>query len=179
LSWFLPAPVLGAIALFSYNRWFFGSILGGQAQLEQLHPRLHGVVSAWSGDFLEGAAGSLFSPNRGLFIFSPWIAVALATAALPAVARRLAAHRLVCWLLWALVPFFLLLSKYAVWWGGHCFGPRYWTDVMPIFAILFAFGLDVWVARSRTRFVLTAATILVSIGVQAIGALCYPTPSNL
>jgi hypothetical protein len=179
LYWFLPAPLLGGMALLGYNLWFFDSILGGQAQLEQMHPQLHGVPGSWSGAFLEGAAGTLFSPNRGLLVFSPWIAVALATATWPAVARRLALHRLVCWLLWALVPFFVLLSKYSVWWGGHCFGPRYWTEVVPLFAILFAFGLEELRARSRLLFTLSAVPVLLAIGVQAVGAFCYPSTWNL
>jgi hypothetical protein len=179
LAWFLPAPILGTMALLSYNFWFFGSILGGQAQLEQMHPRLHGLPDAWSGRFVEGAAGTLLSPNRGLLVFCPWIAVALVTICLPAVARRLASHRLVCWLLLMLVPYFVFLAKYAVWWGGHCFGPRYWTDVAPLFAILLAFGLDWALARSSTLLALAAMAILVAIAVQALGAYCYPTDWNL
>jgi hypothetical protein len=178
LPWFLAIPLVGAIALIGYNVWFFGSILGGQAQLEELHPALHGVSGPWSGTFLEGAAGTLFSPNRGLFVFSPWVAVALAATTLPAVARRVASHRLVCWLLAAVIPYFILVSKYAVWWGGHCFGPRYWTDVIPIFAVLLAFGLDWMRERSRALLTVTTVTIVISIGVQAIGAFCYPSTWN-
>ena len=147
LLWLLPAPLIGAIALLSYNLWFFGDLIGGQAQLEQIHRDLHRLPGPWSGNLLEGAMGTLVSPNRGLFVFTPWVAVAL--AATPLVARRLASCRLITWLLLALVPYLLLLSKYAVWWGGHCFGPRYWTDVIPLFAILLAFGLDWAMARSR------------------------------
>jgi hypothetical protein len=179
LGWFLPAPALGAVALLGYNLWYFGTISGGQAQLEELHLRLHGVRSMWAESTLEGAVGTLFSPNRGLFIFSPWIAVALGLAMVPAVARRLAAHGLVCWLLAALVPYFLLLSKYAVWWGGHCFGPRYWTDVIPLFAIVLAFGLEGMPANARALVAVLALTIVFSIGVQAIGAFCFPSTWNL
>jgi hypothetical protein len=178
LGWFLPAPVLGAVALLSYNLWYFGAISGGQAQLEGMHLRVHGVRSMWAESLLEGAVGTLFSPNRGLFIFSPWIAVALGLALVPAVARRLAAHGLVCWLLAAVVPYFLLLSKYAVWWGGHCFGPRYWTDVIPLFAIVLAFGLEGMPANARALGAVLALTIGFSIGVQAIGAFCYPSTWN-
>ena len=42
LAWFLPAPVLGAVALIGWNLWLFGAIAGGQAYLESLHPTLHG-----------------------------------------------------------------------------------------------------------------------------------------
>src|SRR5262249_7845751 len=130
LAWFLPLPILAAVWLLGHNLWYFGAISGGQAELEQLHPRLHGVSGTWSGSLLEGAMVTLFSPNRGLLVFCPWIAVALGVATVPAVARRLKSQDLLTWLLAALVPFFLLLAKYAVWWGGHCFGPRYWIDVI-------------------------------------------------
>ncbi len=177
LLWLLPAPLIGAIALFSYNLWFFGDLIGGQAQLEQIHRDLHRLPGPWSGNLLEGAMGTLFSPNRGLFVFTPWVAAAL--AATPLVVRRLASCRLITWLLLALVPYLLLLSKYAVWWGGHCFGPRYWTDVTPLFAILLAFGLDWAIARSRTLTALFISTILLAIGVQVIGACYYPSNWNL
>jgi hypothetical protein len=178
LAWFLVAPLLGAAALLDYNLWYFGAVTGGQAELEQMHPQLHGVPGMW-GSFLEGASGTLFSPNRGLFVFSPWVAVALGLAPVPAVARRLASQGLITWLLAALVPYFLLLSKYAVWWGGHCFGPRYWIEVMPLFAILFAFGLDWMLTHSRILVLLSASTIAFSIGVHAIGAFCYPSTWNM
>ena len=177
LLWLLPAPLIGAIALLSYNLWFFGDPVGGQAQLEQIHRSLHRLPGPWSGDLLEGAMGTLFSPNRGLFIFTPWVAVAL--AATPLVARRLASCRLITWLLLALVPYLLLLSKYAVWWGGHCFGPRYWTEVIPLFAILLAFGLDWAMARSRLMTGLFLGTIVLAIGIQVIGACFYPSTWNL
>jgi len=184
LAWFVPAPFLGAALLHVYNFWYFGNLIGGQAQLEELHPELHGVAGAWSGSLLEGAAGTLFSPNRGLFVFSPWIAVALSVATVPAVARRIASQGLLAWLLAALLPYFLLLSKYSVWWGGHCFGARYWTDVIPLFAVVLAFGLEWMWTISRALVVLSYLTIAFAIGVHGIGAFCYPstwnqTPANV
>jgi hypothetical protein len=119
------------------------------------------------------------SPNRGLLVFSPWIAVALATLVVPTVRRRLSAHSLICTLILSLIPYLVILSKYSVWWGGHCFGPRYWTDVIPLFAILFAYGLDWMLARSRVLVAISAITVIFSIAVQLIGAFCYPSSWNL
>jgi hypothetical protein len=178
LLWFLPAPVVGATLLVLYNFRYFGAIVGGQAQLEALHPQTHGVTGTWSGSLANGAAGTLFSPNRGLFVFSPWIALALVVAVAPVVTRRLASQRLMTWLLAALVPYFFILSKYSVWWGGHCFGARYWTDVIPLFAIVLAFGLEWLWAHSRVLLALSFLTIVFAIGVHAIGAFCYPSTWN-
>jgi hypothetical protein len=179
LGWFVPAPIVGAAILLGYNFWYFGTWMGGQARLEKLHQELHGVSGVWSGNLLEGAAGTLLSPNRGLFVFSPWIAVALVVATVPAVSRRIACHGLVAWLLAALLPYFLLLSKYSVWWGGHCFGARYWTDVIPLFAVVLAFALDWMWTRSRTLVALTYLLIALSIGMHGVGAFCYPSTWNL
>ena len=66
-----------------------------------------------------------------------------------------------------------------MWWGGHCFGPRYWTDVIPLFAILFAYGLDWMLARSRVLVAIAAVAVSFSIAVQFIGAFCYPSSWNL
>jgi hypothetical protein len=176
LGWFLPAPVLLGLALVGSNLYDFGSIAGGQDRLERLHRRIHGVEGPWSGDLAAGMAGTLFSPNRGLFVFSPWVAAAIAVA--PAALRRLKPGSLPRWLLLALIPYLLLLSKYAVWWGGGSFGPRYWTDAFPLFGVLLACGLDWAWERSRIVLALFAATIVISVAIQAVGAFCYPSTWN-
>jgi hypothetical protein len=178
LAWFLPGPVAGAFILLSYNLLFFDSIAGGNRELEALHPQLHGVTGTLSGNLLGGAAGTLFSPSRGLLIFSPWIAVALVAACVPDVRRSIGAHRLITWLLLSLVPYLIIFSKYSVWWGGHCFGPRYWTDVIPLFAILLAFALDWMLKRARALLAVAALSIVYSIAIQFIGAFCYPSTWN-
>lgn len=177
LAWFLPAPILGAFALIGTNLWFFGTIAGGQLELEALHPTVHNLPAGlWSGDLLAGLAGTLFSPSRGLLVFTPWVALTIVT--FPFFARRLAPWPILRWLLWALIPYTLLLSKYTVWWGGHCFGPRYWIDAVPVLAILLAFGLDWSYERCRPVAAAFVLAIAASIGVQAIGAFIYPSSWN-
>jgi hypothetical protein len=175
--WFLPAPVLLGAVLIAYNFWFFGRIEGGQYELERLHMRIHGTAGPWSGDLIAGASGTLLSPGRGLFIYCPWVVVALAT--LPMVAGRLRPWSLVCWLLAGLVPYLFVLSRYSVWWAGHTFGPRYWTDVIPLFAILLGFGLDEARTRSRPLLVVFGIAIASAVAIQAIGAFCYPSSWNV
>jgi hypothetical protein len=171
LAWFLPPLILIGGALLAYNVWFFGHITGGQAQLELTHTVVHKRSGSWSGDLGAGMAGTLFSPSRGLFVFSPWIALALVFV--PAVAGKLRPWPQIRYLLWALVPYLILLSKYVAWWGGHCFGPRFWTDAVPLFAILLALGLDWAGAHSRAALFAFAVAIVFSVAVQTLGAWRY------
>src|SRR5262249_6619232 len=83
------------------------------------------------------------------------------------------------WMLGALVAHLLVLSKYAVWWGGHSFGPRYWTEAVPLFAILLAFALDWCRTHCRPMNLAFAVAIIWSLGVQMIGAFLYPSGWNL
>ncbi len=180
LAFFLPALGI-AVGLCVYNVWFFDTLTGGQAQLETTHPAYHGIKGTWTGDLLGGAAGTLFSPSHGLFVYSPWVALAL--GGLPWTFRRLERGSVARWAFWGLLPIFVVLSKYSCWWGGHCFGPRFWIDALPLFAIALGLALDG--ARERCRPLLVAAglSVAVAVGIQAIGAFCYPsswhgTPTN-
>src|SRR5208337_588553 len=167
-------PLAGMVSvLVASNIYLFGGPLGGQSLIESHHPRIHRTASPWSGDLVTGAAGTLLSPSHGLFIYCPWTLLAIASLGLTT--RRLPPRSVAHWLLWALLPFGLTLSKYSVWWGGWSFGPRYWTDAMPILAIPFGFGLD-WAARQR-RFLLPifVAAGISAIGIEAVGAACYPS----
>lgn len=174
---FLPGPILLGGALVAYNVGLFGTLSGGQAQLESVHPRIHGVPGPWSGPLLDGLAGTLFSPARGLFVFCPWIAVSLMLT--PWTFRRLEPGSLPRWLLVALIPCLLLFSQYSVWWAGHTYGPRYWADATPLFAILLAVALDWSAQRARGWLPVLGLTAVAAIGLQALGAFCYPSSWNL
>ncbi len=170
LSWFLIAPLAVAVMLLSYNLSLFETLSGGQAALEAMHPEVHGVAGPWAGNPFEGLAGTLFSPSRGLFVYCPW--VLLSVVLLPWTFRSLPTDSIVRWLVvGGLVGYLLLLSLYAVWWGGHTFGPRYWTDATPLFAVLLALGLNWCRERAWGLTVLYALTILIAVGIQAVGAL--------
>ena len=161
------------ISLLAYNVHLFGNVAGGQDRLERVHRQIHGVAGPWSGDLLGGIAGTLFSPSRGLFVFAPWIAISLVV--LPFAVGKLTRGSLPRWMLAALIPELLVLSKYTVWWGGGSFGPRYWTDAAPLFAIVLGCAL-IWAKeRSRLVSILLVAAIVWSIAIQAVGAFCYPS----
>jgi hypothetical protein len=177
LGWFLPGPILIGGLLIFYNYFFFGNLIGGQAALEAMHPQLHGMAGPWSGHLLSGMAGTLFSPARGLFVYCPWVALSLAV--LPWTYGRLRPWPVLVWLTAALVPMLLLLSKYAVWWAGHSFGPRYWTDLTPIFGVLLAVAFDWAYERARPFLPALALASAIAIAIQAVGAYCFPSTWNI
>lgn len=89
---------------------------------------------ALSATFGEALAGNLFSPARGLFVFSP-ILLMLPVGVAIKVSRRQ-------WLPldWAILVIlalhWLVISTFPHWWAGHSFGPRFFADVLP-YAIYF------------------------------------------
>lgn len=178
LPWLAPWLLAIGGATVGVNLHYFGEVTGGLAALEAMHPELHGVEGTWSGDLLGGALGTLFSPARGVFVYTPWALLAVLLA--PWSLARLRGVPMIRWaVVGGLTLNLLVLSKYAVWWAGHTFGPRYWTDAVPLLAILLAAGMDWARGRAWGLNVLFALLIALAIGIQVLGATCYPSSWNL
>jgi hypothetical protein len=118
-----------------------------------------------------GFAGNLIAPNRGLFIYSPF----LVFAAYELVRRALRRDRLAGFVrpqLAATLGVLLLYAASRDWWGGYGYGNRYLADALPLLAL----GLALWLRRSwrhrwaRVGLALTAAPAVV---VAALGAMFY------
>lgn len=84
-------------------------------------------------NFYEAFLANLFSPSRGLFVFAP--VFLLSTFAL---FRRnvLGDRRLAFALALIIVLHTYLISSFPNWWGGHAYGPRYMSDMVPYFVVL-------------------------------------------
>jgi hypothetical protein len=167
------AAALVAIPLGFYNVWFFKTLSGGYAQIEQMHPWAHGVSGTWTGHMGSGLVGTLLSPSHGLFVYCPW--VLLAVLAIPGTLRRAGWRSLEAALALGLALNLVLLAKYSCWWAGHCFGPRFWVDATPVLALFLAHCLGDGLTGGRHRSVLFAAAVLWAAAIQAIGFLGYPS----
>jgi hypothetical protein len=164
LLWFLaPAIAIGA-AFIAYNRAYLGAAGGYYSQYDS---------SIFKTPWQEGVMGTLLSPSRGLFVFSPWTLVAFAY--LPFALFRLRLATLLPWLLATLAAHTFLISTFAVWWAGHSYGPRYWTEVMPLLAIVLGMALQWAEVRCRPVYAISLVLIAVSIGIQVLGAAVYPS----
>jgi hypothetical protein len=164
LLWFVPPAVVIGALLIGYNRAYLGTATGRYSQFES---------GMFATPLEEGLKGTLVSPSRGLFIFSPWTVVALGY--LPFALFRLRPATLLPWLLATLGAHALLISSYTEWWAGGSFGPRYWTEVIPLLAIVLGMALEWAAARCRPLYQVALALSATSIGVQMLGAAVYPS----
>ena len=89
--------------------------------------------------FWEALAGNLISPSRGLFIFSPILVFALYGVRVLWKSRRLSWLEIT--LLLIIAGHWLVISSFPVWWGGHSYGPRFFTDMIPLFLYFFPSAL--------------------------------------
>ncbi len=149
---FLALPAVGAGLLLAYNVRLLNIATGGYQRGVFTAPRI------WR--FL----GLLLSPNRGLFIYTPAALLALPTMVRPQ-------RGLPRWLRYApfgLAGYLLLYSAWIGWWGGHCYGPRFLTDALPVITLCaIPVARHLWESRSGRALVLTL--VLWGAGVQAVG----------
>jgi len=155
-------PILAAIA--SYQWYYLGSPLRS-AQEE---------TATWGGSFLEGLAGLLVSPSRGLFVFSPFFVFSLFGAVAAWRDRRYAVLRP---LTLAVAALLAVHAKWSVWWGGDCYGYRVIADVAPAL-VLFLVPVASWVMERRALAGLFLAACGWAILLQGLGAWAYDVEWN-
>jgi hypothetical protein len=159
-AWALP---LAAVVL--YNFGVAGNVLGGYG--------LIGKAAFFSHALLPGVAGLLFSPTRGLLVFSPFLLfLVLAGRFLP----RSREERFLTALMIAAVAIQIMLYAKADWRGGLSWGPRYMTDFLPFLIWMLVPVVSALRGVARISFL---ATVGASILIEAIGAFCYFPPIDI
>ena len=99
--------------------------------------------------FTTAFLGNLISPSRGLLIHVP---VLLFVAYLLARYRReIALPNLAIMAATVIMFHLIVVSGFSPWWGGHCFGPRYSTGLIPWFVLLAILGLNARLAQLAKR----------------------------
>ncbi|HVY62393.1 MAG TPA: hypothetical protein VHF22_12110, partial [Planctomycetota bacterium] len=165
LAYSAGPAVVGALVA-AYNQAAFGDLRGGYG--------VPGVVGyAFMTPFLAGLANLLVSPSRGLLVYCPVLIFSLVGV----VAWCRAKDRL-CPPVYLIsgataLAYLVSFSKWTLWWGGHTYGPRYFTDVGPCLVVLMAPAVGL-IRRHPALRGLFALTLAASIAAQALGAFCYP-----
>lgn len=121
--------------------------------------------------------GLFLSPSRGLLVFSPFLVVVL--AALVWRFGELRQERLVVLSLAWIALHVLVISRSTRWWGGHGYGPRVLTDIVPAFVLLSVLAARAVLRHSRRmpRRVAVASyagLALVAIFINAYAGLFNP-----
>jgi hypothetical protein len=124
---YLICAFLGLLPLILFNLWIFGALLS---------PYYRMTLSAASGPFhLASLLGLLFSPSRGLFIFSPFLVFVFARL-WPSILREFPLSLLEMALGVVVLAQVFGTAKWSNWWGGGSFGPRLLCELLPCLMIL-------------------------------------------
>ncbi|HYR29051.1 MAG TPA: hypothetical protein VEU30_11340 [Thermoanaerobaculia bacterium] len=151
--------VLPMLLVLFYNVRYGGNLAGGYGAIGGMHFFRHPL--------LPGMAGLLFSPARGLCVYSPFL-LFLVTA-FRFFPKSLEEKRLTL-LLGAGVVLQIMLYAKVDWRGGLSWGPRYLTDLLPLLIWMLVPVVERLRGAARVAFV--SATV-VAIAIEAIGAFSY------
>ena len=137
---YLVAATPVAILFFAYNFSVYHQPFSPYYQT-----RLYGFKPEYWPVYGEALAANLISPSRGWFIFTPVFLLSawsmLRGAWTTPLSRWLAAIAVLQW---------VAVSGYiSNWWAGMCYGPRFLSDLTPIFTLFLIPYFQKWNALSR------------------------------
>jgi hypothetical protein len=160
---FLAAAAVPAVFLLWYSEEYWGSIFAmGQGQRYENHFE----TPLWF-----GLASVLFSPNRGLFIFSPVFFFSLPAVYL--VVKRRATAPFYLYLGIGLILDLILYARWSLWWGGWSFGYRMLSEMAPGMMLLLALAWEKWFKRRWWLQVAFCLAAVASLYVNFLGARYY------
>jgi hypothetical protein len=133
-GWF-GCGCLSALSWLIWNTYWFQSPLLGSYAVHQ-----GGLTLAM---LPEGLPGVLWSPSRGLFVFSPILLFAL--PGMLECWRQRQQHQhgwLFAGLVLAQAAITFNYACFGIWWGGGSYGPRFMTDLLPGLCLLVGYGIQ-------------------------------------
>lgn len=163
-------PVLVAAAavpvslVLIYNLGVAGNVAGGYG--------LRGKPAFFQHDLLSGLAGLLFSPTKGLFIFSPFLL--FVPFRLRQAFRDRSARGITVAAGIAVVLELLLYAK-ADWRQGDSWGPRWLTDLLPVLLWMLP---PIFTSLRRAGRIAFVVACIAAIAIEAIGAFWYTGASD-
>lgn len=159
---FLAGTILPLSFLLWYNHSTFGSAFSQGYATE--------AYDAWTTPLHRGLLGILFSPSKGLLVYSPvfWFSIAGIVASWRRGMRDECTTWLFRYLGVAVASFTLMMSKWHAWAGGWSFGPRMLVDITPLLILLMIPALE-WLGQSRGVVTAFAIFLMMSIAAQLAG----------
>jgi hypothetical protein len=113
--------------------------------------------------FLSALAGQCISPSRGLFVFSPFFIFSVAGVWFAV--RRKWEIPLIYYLAIAAALHWVIISAFADWTAGFCFGPRYFSDITPLLMFFLVPAVQEYAKRGKPKLALAGFTLCAGIAV--------------
>ena len=162
-----------ALVLGIYNGYYFGAPWSfGQTESAKMDVAFKigpGVDTVWATPLYIGLAGNLFSPSRGLFVYSPFIIFSIWGAWK---AWRQETYLSLRPLIFGALAIIIVQAKWFDWWSGWSFGYRHIVDTIPIFAIYLIPVIDS-IRANKVRSSIFFVLMVWAIFVQVLGAFAY------
>ncbi|TPJ29992.1 hypothetical protein [Mesorhizobium sp. B2-8-3] len=159
ISGLIPVALIVA-----YNLELVGNIAGAYALIDR--------SLSYSDSTIEGIAGLLLSPMRGLFVFSPFL-LFVPLFLIPVL--REPKMRGLTILMAIAVAVQVTLYGFIDWRQGASWGPRWLTEIVPMLIWMLPPVLAALSSKGRAAFALAGG---LAIGIQAIGAFWYTGESD-
>jgi hypothetical protein len=132
--------------------WFLLFVLVSESTFELFVPPYYNPFFWTSYSFANSSISTrlgamLFSPSRGLFVFTPVVLFAFGGLFNATLRRNRFYLAATGWFLLQVV----LAATQRNWWGGWCFGPRLLTDSLPPLAVMLALTINEWQLQGKLR----------------------------
>lgn len=176
---FIPYALTGAA-------WFAGFVFYSWHNFGQLLPSYYQSSRLNFSVFWTALAGNLVSPARGLLVYVP--VLLFVAYLLVRYWKHVRLQRLVVLSLAIIVGHLIAVSGFPHWWGGHSYGPRFTTGLVPWLALLAILGVEAslkWrherqASQSkqtgwRAQLIAGALLLFVSMFIHARGAMSHET----
>lgn len=170
--YYMACGALSGLPFLSYNLIFFHNVFGGYAD--------HLSEFAFGIEILMNMCGLLFSPGRGLLVYSPILLLSL----IGFLRIRDIDNRNLRLFFYAagisIILEFIVYGSFRVWWAGNCYGSRFLVCLMPFLVTYIGLYLNGWLHLGRIQgkdilsICLIAAILIWSVFVQVVGVFFYP-----
>jgi len=164
--------LLSSLPFAFYNVYTLGGVFGG-------YDRNVGFLTVGISTLIN-ILGLLFSPNRGLLVYSPILVLSLFGLYRASIIKNRNIRIFIYLFSLPLLLNFLTYASFSTqWWGGFCYGPRFLTGTLPVIIIYLAIFLhyadtNFSLNMKRTFTSIFCVLFIVSLFVQVVGTFYYP-----